>query len=102
MSDTVNDFTPSLIRHIKEKLPKDILNDYSDGQKLLILLDNWHNMKNNMAEAQKKLEGAMKDLEYTLNMLNVAESNLSDEHVELKKGINDWLDYYRNLSKKEE
>jgi predicted nuclease with TOPRIM domain len=101
MSDTVNDFTPSLIRHVREKLPKDILNDYSDGHKLLILLDNWHNMKNNMEEAQKKLEDVMKELEYTLNVLNVAESNLGNEHHELKKIITDWLDYYRNLSKQE-
>jgi septal ring factor EnvC (AmiA/AmiB activator) len=53
------------------------------------------------AKQQKDLDGALKDLEYTLNVLNLAESNLSDEHVELKKTINDWLDYYRNLSKQE-
>jgi hypothetical protein len=96
-----NSFTESLIRHIEYKLPKDFLPEKSTGDKVLIILDVWQSMKDKIAEQEKKIEGAIKDLEYTLNLLNVAESNLTDEHAELKKGINDWLDYYRNLSKQE-
>jgi hypothetical protein len=96
-----NNFTESLIRHIEHKLPADFLPEKSSGDKILIILDVWQSMKDKIAEQETKIEGAVKDLEYTLNLLNVAESNLSDEHAELKKGINHWLDYYRNLSKQE-
>lgn len=97
----MTEFHSGLIKRIESKFPEEFLPDHSTGDKILLILDVWNDMRKNQEVQQEKLLGAMKDLEYTLNLLNVAESNLSDEHVELKKGINDWLDYYRNLSKQE-
>lgn len=94
-------FHDSVIKGIESKLPEGFLPDHTTEEKVLIILDVWQGMRESILQDQNKLEGAMKDLEYTLNLLNLAESNLGDEHVELKKGINDWLDYYRNLSKQE-
>jgi hypothetical protein len=95
------EFTPFVLNLIRGKLPKDTLYGVSDADKVLMILDVWTGMRETITKHQENLDGALKDLEYTLNLLNVAESNLTDEHAELKKGINDWLDYYRNLSKQE-
>jgi hypothetical protein len=95
------EFTPFILNLIRGKLPKDTLYGVNDADKVLMILDVWTGMRETISKQQKDLDGALKDLEYTLNVLNLAESNLSDEHAELKKTINDWLDYYRNLSKQE-
>lgn len=94
------EFTPFVLNLIRGKL-KDTLYGSSDADKVLMILDVWKDMRQTITELQKERDGSLKDLEYTLNMLNVAESNLTDEHSELKKAINDWLDYYRNISKQE-
>jgi hypothetical protein len=98
----MTEFHSGLVKRIESKFPKEFLPDHSIGDKILLILDVWNDMRKNQEVQQEKLLGAMKDLEYTLNLLNVAESNLGDEHDELKKRINDWLDYYRNISKQEE
>ena len=93
-------FTGSLIRDIERKLPKEFLSNHTTGEKVLIILDVWQSMKDKIADQDKKLEGAMKDFEFTLNLLNIAETHIIDNDI-FKKKVNDWLDYYRNLSKQE-
>jgi hypothetical protein len=93
-------FTESLIRHIEHKLPKEFLPDHTTGEKVLIILDVWQSMRDKIADQDKKLEGAMKDLEFTLNLLNIAETYITDNDT-FKQEVNDWLEYYRKISKQE-
>lgn len=97
-----SDFHAGLIAKIEEKLPvlpEELLVGLSIGDRLLMALEGWHVMQGIIQDQQKKTEGAIKDLEYTLNLLNVAESNLGPEHVELKNTIGVWLQYYKDLTK---
>jgi hypothetical protein len=98
-----SDFHPGLIAKIEEKLPvlpEELLLGLSIGDRLIMALEGWHIMQGIIQDQQKKIDGAVKDLEYTLNLLNVAESNLGREHAELKNIIGIWLQYYKDLTKK--
>ena len=92
-------FTDSLIRNIEQKLPKEFLSEHTSGEKVLIILDVWQSMKDKIAKQDEDLIGAMKDLEFTLNLLNTAETYITND--EFKQKVNEWLEYYRNLSKQE-
>lgn len=87
----------SIIKIIENKIPKDLLPDETTEHKLMAILDVWQDMRKSNIEYREKFDGLFKDFEYTLNLLNLAEKELTNK--ELKQEINKWLDYYRKLSK---
>jgi hypothetical protein len=88
--------TESFIQALEKKLPEDFLPDHTLEEKLLIVLGVWQDMRQTIETQQSTVEKLIKDFEYTLNLLNSAEPAVAEE--ELKKTINDWLEYYRNIS----
>jgi hypothetical protein len=76
------------------------LPDHTTEEKVLIILDVWQSMRDKIAKQDEDLIGALKDLEFTLNLLNTAETYITND--EFKQKVNEWLEYYRNLSKQEE
>lgn len=89
-------FNERLIKEIEKKLPPEFLSEYSLPEKILMVLDVWESMKQANEEQRKQILGLIKDLETTLNLLNLAEKELADS--DLKNDINKWLEYYRNLA----
>jgi hypothetical protein len=92
-------FNRSLLDVVENKLPEGFLPDHTTEEKVLIILDVWQSMRDKIAKQDKDLIGAMKDLEFTLNLLNTAETYITND--EFKQKVNEWLEYYRNLSKQE-
>lgn len=92
-------FHNSVIKGIESKLPEGFLPDHTTEEKVLIILDVWQSMRDKIAKQDEDLIGAMKDLEFTLNLLNTAETYITND--EFKQKVNEWLEYYRNLSKQE-
>jgi hypothetical protein len=86
---------PALLKIVEDKIPKDLLPDLTTEEKLLAILNVWQEMRISNDEYIKKFDGLIKDLEFTLNLLNLAEKSLVDS--DLKTEINNWLEYYRNL-----
>ena len=93
-------FHNSVIKGIESKLPEGFLPDHTTEEKVLIILDVWQSMRDKIAKQDEDLIGALKDLEFTLNLLNTAETYITND--EFKQKVNEWLEYYRNLSKQEE
>jgi hypothetical protein len=83
----------SFAKIIEQRLPKDFLPDHTIDEKVLLIIDAWPGMKDKINEQQEQIVVIMKDLEYALNLLNIAETHT--ENVELKKIINDMLNFYR-------
>jgi hypothetical protein len=92
-------FNRSLLDVVESKLPEGFLPDHTTEEKVLIILDVWQSMRDKIAKQDEDLIGAMKDLEFTLNLLNTAETYITND--EFKQKVNEWLEYYRNLSKQE-
>ena len=83
----------SFAKIIEQRLPADFLPDHTTDEKVLLIIDAWPGMKEKINEQQERIVVMMKDLEYALNLLNIAETHV--ENTELKKMINDMLDFYR-------
>lgn len=89
-------FSESVIKGIEKKLPQDFLPDHTLEEKVLIVLDVWQGMRQTITDQQDKFDKLIKDFEFTLNLLNLTEPTIENE--ELKKSVNDWLEYYRKIS----
>lgn len=83
----------SFAKVIEQRLPKDFLPDHTTDEKVLMIVDAWPGMRDRINDQQERIVMIMKDLEHALNLLNVAEPHVKD--AELKKMINDMLNFYR-------
>jgi hypothetical protein len=72
---------PALLKIVEDKIPKDLLPDLTTEEKLLAILNVWQEMRISNDEYIKKFDGLIKDLEFTLNLLNLAEKSLVDSDL---------------------
>jgi hypothetical protein len=84
----------SFAKIIEQRLPNNFLPEHATDEKVLMIIDAWVGMKDKIVFQEEQIFVIMKDLEYSLNLLNIAETHV--DNIELKKIINDMLDFYRS------